>query len=108
MRISRRTFLAAAPAILRGAQPPNFLFLLTDQQTHDALSCAGNRWLKTPAMDSLAARGTRYTTAYCPYPVCSPSRSSIFSGAMPGSHFCKPSLRHSTGFTRWPGGSRPR
>jgi arylsulfatase A-like enzyme len=84
MPITRRSLLSAtAPAFLRGAQPPNFLLLITDQQTHSALSCAGNPWLRTPAMDSLAARGTRFSSAYCPYPVCSPSRSSIFSGAMP-------------------------
>ncbi len=84
MPITRRSLLgAAAPAFLRGAQPPNFLLLITDQQTHFALSCAGNRWLNTPAMDAIAARGTRFASAYCPYPVCSPSRSSIFSGAMP-------------------------
>lgn len=82
--ISRRAFTAlAAPAVLRGAKTPNFLLLMTDQQTHNALSCAGNPWLKTPAMDSLGRTGTRYTSAYCAYPVCSPSRSSIFTGAMP-------------------------
>lgn len=82
MAISRRSFLAA-PAVLRGATRPNVVLLLTDQQTHDALSCAGNRWVRTPAMDSIAARGTRYQSTYCTYPVCSPSRSSIFSGVMP-------------------------
>ncbi len=56
---------------------------MTDQQTHTAMSCAANPWLKTPAMDSLAARGTRFANAYCTYPVCSPSRGSIFTGRMP-------------------------
>lgn len=87
MPITRRALLAGsplmAPAVLRGASRPNILFLLTDQQTHHAMSCAGNRWLRTPAMDAIAAGGTRFEAAYCPYPVCSPSRSSIFSGAMP-------------------------
>ena len=63
--------------------PPNLLLILTDQQSHGALSCAGNPWLKTPAMDSLAATGVRFTEAICPYPVCSPSRSGIFTGRMP-------------------------
>lgn len=79
--ISRRTFLqaAAAPAIDR----PNILLVITDQQTHSAMSCAGNPWLKTPAMDSIAAAGARFSAAYCTYPVCSPSRGSIFTGRMP-------------------------
>jgi arylsulfatase A-like enzyme len=61
---------------------PNLLLILTDQQTHDALSCAGNKWLKTPAMDSLAASGVRFAQTICPYPVCSPSRGSIFTSRM--------------------------
>ena len=85
MNVTRRGFLtaAAAPAVLRGAKPPNIVLIMTDQQTRDALSCAGNKWVKTPAMDRLAAAGTRYTRAYCAYPVCSPSRSSVFTGVLP-------------------------
>ena len=59
------------------------LLILTDQQTHNAMSNAGNPWLKTPAMDSLARTGTRFAETICPYPVCSPSRGSIFTGRMP-------------------------
>lgn len=80
--MTRRDFLAA-PAFLQGDKRPNLILLLTDQQTASALSCAGNPWLKTPAMDSLAARGTRYANTYAPYPVCSPSRSTIFTSRMP-------------------------
>ena len=47
------------------------------------MSCAGNKWLKTPAMDSLAAKGTRFTRAYCTNPVCTPSRFSLMTGKMP-------------------------
>jgi arylsulfatase A-like enzyme len=91
--MNRRSFLqtsalgacataAAAQAPVSGARP-NILLVITDQQTHNAMSCAANPWLKTPAMDSLAARGTRFSAAYCTYPVCSPSRGSIFTGRMP-------------------------
>lgn len=65
------------------SKPRNFLLILTDQQTWDALSAAGNPWLHTPAMDSLVERGVLLSRSYCPYPVCSPSRSSIFTGRMP-------------------------
>jgi len=84
--LTRRTFVgsAAAPFALRAAEPrPNLLLILTDQQSHSALSAAGNPWLKTPAMDSLAAAGVRFAETICPYPVCSPSRSSVFTGRMP-------------------------
>lgn len=76
---------AAAPfaAPLPAMERPNLLLILTDQQSHTAWSGSGNPYLKTPAMDGLAARGTTFTEAYCTYPVCSPSRSSIFTGRMP-------------------------
>ncbi len=73
---------AQTPAVNEKA-PRNFLLILTDQQTWSAMSAAGNRFLRTPAMDSLAKRGVLLTRSYCPYPVCGPSRSSIFTGRMP-------------------------
>ncbi len=83
--ISRRAMLSgmmAAPA-WAAVERPNLLLILTDQQGHTAWSRCGNPYLKTPAMDRLAARGTTFSEAYCTYPVCSPSRSSIFTGRMP-------------------------
>ncbi|MEI7673532.1 MAG: sulfatase-like hydrolase/transferase, partial [Deltaproteobacteria bacterium] len=62
---------------------PNILFVITDQQTIGALSCAGNQYLKTPNLDRLAARGTRFEKSYCTYPLCSPSRASLFSSRTP-------------------------
>lgn len=62
---------------------PNILIIMTDQQTADAMSIAGNIDLHTPAMDKLAQNGIRFTKAYCAQPLCSPSRSAIMSGKMP-------------------------
>jgi len=62
---------------------PNLLLIITDQQRADMLSCAGNRYLKTPALDALAARGVRFERAYCANPVCVPSRFSMMTGVMP-------------------------
>lgn len=62
---------------------PNLLLLLTDQQSAAMMSCAGNPWLHTPAMDGLAARGLRFEQAYCTNPVCIASRFSLFTGRMP-------------------------
>ncbi len=83
--LSRRSLLTgvAAPFVRAAAERPNLLLIMTDQQTHDAMSCAGNPWLKTPAMDSLAADGVRFAQCYTPYPVCSPARSSVFTSRMP-------------------------
>lgn len=69
-------------------QRPNILIIMTDQQTADAMSAAGNRDLHTPAMDKLAANGVRFSRAYCVQPLCAPSRTAIFSGRRP----------HETGF----------
>lgn len=63
---------------------PNILFIMTDQQHADMMSCTGNKWLKTPAMDSLAQEGIRFEQAYCANPVCVPSRTSMATGVMPG------------------------
>jgi len=65
---------------------PNILLILTDQQSGGALSVAGNPDLQTPAMDGLAAEGVLFDRAYCPQPLCTPSRGSLFSGLMP--HQC--------------------
>ena len=62
---------------------PNILFIIVDQQHAEMLSCAGNPNLKTPAMDSLAASGARFTLSYCADPVCVPSRYSMMTGTMP-------------------------
>ncbi len=63
---------------------PNILFIMTDQQHAGMMGCTGNKWLKTPAMDSLARDGIRFERAYCANPVCVPSRISMATGVMPG------------------------
>ena len=62
---------------------PNILYVFTDQQSHDTMSCAGNPEVHTPALDRLASSGVRFTQAYCTYPLCTPSRASMFTGRMP-------------------------
>ena len=63
---------------------PNILLIITDQQHADMMSCAGNKFLNTPAMDSLARDGIRFTNAYVTNPVCVPSRISMATGVMAG------------------------
>ena len=61
-------------------KPVNLLFIMTDQQRWDAMSCAGNPVLKTPHLDQLARQGARFTSFYSACPVCVPARTAIFTG----------------------------
>jgi len=63
-----------------GKEPPNILFLLTDNHRWDAVGCYGNRVIQTPNMDRLAAQGTRFTNAFCTTSICAASRASILNG----------------------------
>jgi arylsulfatase A-like enzyme len=65
------------------ASKPNIILIMTDQQTASAMSCTGNPWLNTPAMDALASEGVRFTSAYCSFPLSGPSRCSLLTGYMP-------------------------
>ena len=66
------------------AKPPsNVLFIISDDLTATALSCYGNPIVKTPNIDALASRGTRFTRAYCNGTYCGPSRASFMSGYYP-------------------------
>ncbi|MHC4521196.1 MAG: sulfatase family protein, partial [Planctomycetota bacterium] len=71
-----------ATAAGRGRRP-NIIYIMTDQQFGGAMSCTGNRYLRTPAMDSIAAMGVRFDKAYCSFPLCVPSRTAMFSSRMP-------------------------
>ena len=62
---------------------PNILYILTDQQHIDTIRAGGCRDVHTPALDRLYRNGVRFTQSYCTNPLCSPSRSSLFTGRMP-------------------------
>lgn len=74
----------ALPAFARGAvapQPrPNILFIIADDLGYADVSCYGRQEYQTPAIDSLARDGTRFTQAYANSPVCSASRTAIMTG----------------------------
>jgi len=64
----------------------NILFLLTDQQRYDTLSCNNLSQCQTPVVDELAKNGFNFSYAYTPIALCSPARGSIMTGLYPHNH----------------------
>jgi arylsulfatase A-like enzyme len=85
---TRRKFVAgaagtlASAALARGAaqRPPNILFILADDMGYADLSCYGRKEYRTPALDTLASQGVRFTNAYANSAVCTPSRVALMTG----------------------------
>ncbi len=59
---------------------PNVLILMSDEHNPRVSSVYGHDLVQTPNMDRLAAAGTVYDAAYCPSPLCAPSRSAFMAG----------------------------
>lgn len=74
---------APSDASRRAGDRPNIIYIMTDQQCADAMSCAGNMDVSTPNMDRLADHGIRFTNAYCAMPLSGPARGAMFTGYMP-------------------------
>lgn len=65
---------------------PNFILFITDQHRYDYLGCNGNPIVRTPNLDSIAARGVSFDRFYVASPVCMPNRASLMTGRMPSVH----------------------
>jgi arylsulfatase A-like enzyme len=74
---------AAAAADVKYGQKPNVLFIAIDDLNHWVGYLNRNPQTKTPNIDRLAARGVRFTRAYCAAPSCTPSRAALMSGMRP-------------------------
>ena len=67
---------------------PNILHILSDQHSPYVLGCYGDPIIQTPNLDRIAARGTVFDAAYCPSPICVPSRASMLTGRHPHQNRC--------------------
>ena len=76
-------FGAAQGAEDKPAAKPNILFIAIDD-LRDWVGYLGNKQVKTPNLDKLAARGVHFTHGYCASPCCNPSRTALLTGLRPG------------------------
>ncbi|MFG2675266.1 arylsulfatase [Streptomyces sp. NPDC048445] len=65
---------------------PNIVLICVDQWRGDALSAAGHPVVRTPYLDRLAARGTRFSRAYSATPTCVPARVALMTGQSQEAH----------------------
>ncbi|MBM3862031.1 MAG: arylsulfatase [Verrucomicrobia bacterium] len=77
--------LALSLTVVRAAEPrPNIIFILADDLAQGDLGCYGQKLIKTPNLDRMAAEGTRFMQAFCGTTVCAPSRASLMTGLHSG------------------------
>lgn len=70
------------------ASRPNLLYIHSDQHCANVLGCYGDPVVATPHLDGLAARGVLFESAYCPSPICVPSRMATLTGRHPFENDC--------------------
>ncbi len=80
-------FSVASPALAQtrressaAPQPPNIVFIMTDDHAAHAISSYGSKLIKTPHLDRLAREGMRFDNAFVTNSICTPSRAVILSG----------------------------
>ena len=88
MSLNRRSLLkslALAPQLLRAnqSQPPNILFVLSDDHSYPYLGVYGSGWMSTPNLDQFAREGMLFRSAFTAAPQCVPSRTALMTGRSP-------------------------
>ncbi len=97
MSLTRRGFMKAAgmaaasaamPRLAAGAKRtarrPNIIFVMLDDAGYGDFGCYGQKKIRTPVMDRMAAEGTRFTQCYTGSPVCGPCRCILMTGLHSG------------------------
>ncbi len=77
-------FAPALPAAHEAVRPPNIVFILADDLGYGELGSYGQKKIRTPHLDRLAAEGIRFTQFYAGSTVCAPSRSVLLTGRHTG------------------------
>ncbi len=77
----------------RGGKRPNIIFILADDLGYGDLGCYGQKRIRTPHLDRLAAEGVRFTQAYAGSTVCAPSRCCLMTGLHTGHARVRGNLR---------------
>lgn len=70
----------AAPALAAAPSRPNLLLILADNWSYPHASAYGDKVVRTPTFDALAARGALFNHAFAPFPSCSASRAAMLTG----------------------------
>jgi hypothetical protein len=78
-------WVTAAPA----ARPPNIIFIVADDLGYGDIGPFGQKLIRTPNLDRLAAQGMRLTQHYSGNNVCAPSRCVLMTGLHPGHAFIR-------------------
>jgi arylsulfatase A-like enzyme len=73
-----------SPAFSASGDKPNIIFIMADDLGYADLGCYGQKKIKTPNIDQLAAEGVRFTQCYAGCTVCAPSRSVLMTGQHTG------------------------
>jgi len=98
----RRTFLKTAGMVFAGlsfhglikgassrTKRPNIIYILADDLGYGDLGCYGQKYIKTPNLDRLAAEGMKFTQHYAGSPVCAPSRCTLMTGKDTGHSYIR-------------------
>ena len=72
--------LPGAEALAQSRRKPNIIFIMADDLGWGELGCYGQKKIRTPFIDRIAAEGMRFTDAYSGSPVCAPSRCVLLTG----------------------------
>ncbi len=91
--------LAAAP-LTSAARQPNIIFMLADDLGYAELGCYGQKHIRTPHIDGLAADGVRFTQHYSGQAVCAPCRCVLMTGKHPGHAYIRDNGDPKDGSTR--------